>query len=54
MFQLWLEKCSDASWSQLIQALKEVDLNSLASKIEAMLMPMEDTISTSTGSYIIS
>ena len=37
MFQLWLRKCSTATWHQLIQALREVDLNSLATKIEGML-----------------
>ena len=37
MFQLWLRKCSTATWDQLIQALREVDLNNLATKIEGML-----------------
>ena len=44
MFQLWLEKCSKASWNQLIQSLREIKLSTLASKIEAMLMPMDDTV----------
>jgi len=44
MFQLWLEKCSNASWNQLVQALREVELNNLATKVEEMLMPMEDTV----------
>ena len=46
MFRLWLRKCSTATWNQLIQALKEVDLNSLATKIEGML---EDTVTASSG-----
>ena len=43
MFQLWLEKCPDASWNQLIESLKEpsVGLNHLASKLEQMLTPIE-------------
>ena len=43
MFQLWLDKCPDASWNQLIQSLREpsVGLNHLASKIEQMLIPTE-------------
>ena len=41
MFQLWLRKSTNATWNQLIQALKEVDLNNLAATIEGMLMPTE-------------
>ena len=37
MFQLWLEKSQDPTWSQLIQALREVGLNQLASKVDVML-----------------
>ena len=37
MFQLWLSKCATATWNQLIQALREVDLNNLATTIEGML-----------------
>ena len=37
MFQLWLERCPDATWEHLIQALKEVELNHLAAKICWML-----------------
>ena len=44
MFQLWLRKCSTATWHQLIQALREVDLNSLATKIEGMLIPLETAV----------
>ena len=49
MFQLWLRKCPNATWNQLIQALEEVDLNNLAYKIEGMLIPTEDTVSASAG-----
>ena len=48
MFQLWLRKCTNATWNQLIQALKEVELNNLAATIEGMLLPTEDTASTGT------
>ena len=39
MLQLWLERKSDASWNQLIQAFREanIKLETLASKIEGML-----------------
>ena len=37
MFQLWLQKRPDATWDQLIQALKEVEVDQLASKINGML-----------------
>ena len=45
MFQLWSERCPDATWEHLIQALREVGLNQLASKIYQMLQRAE-------GSYI--
>ena len=41
MFQLWLEKCPDATWEHLIQALREVGLNHLAAKICWMLQSPE-------------
>ena len=44
MFQLWLRKCPSATWDQLIQALRDVDLNTAAVKIEEMLTPMEDAV----------
>ena len=49
MFQLWLRKCANATWNQLIQALKEVELNNLAATIEGMLIPTQDTVSASAG-----
>ena len=38
MFQFWLQKCPDATWNQLIQALRGVRLNQLASKIDDLLL----------------
>ena len=54
MFQLWLRKCTNPTWDQLIQALKDVDLNSVATTIVEMLNPMEDTaLYANAGTYII-
>ena len=49
MFQLWLKKCTNATWNQLIQALKEVELNNLATTIEGMLIPTEEIVCASAG-----
>ena len=54
MFQLWLRKCTNATWNQLIQALKEVELNNLATTIEGMLIPTENIVTASAGKYILS
>ena len=51
MFQLWLRKCTNATWNQLIQALKEVELNNLAITIEGMLMPANEIVGASAGMY---
>ena len=42
MFQLWLRKQSDASWNQLLEALRQrgIELDTLAIKIEEMLQPI--------------
>ena len=37
MFMLWLEREPKASWSNLIQALKQIKLNKLAFNIENLL-----------------
>ena len=39
MLQLWLDRKPEASWNQLLEALKEpnIKLNTLATKIEKML-----------------
>ena len=52
MFQLWLRKCTNATWNQLIQALKEVELNNLATTIEGMLLPTEEIVCANAGTYI--
>ena len=52
MFQLWLRKCTNATWYQLIQALKDVNLDNIAISIEGMLIPTEDIICVSEGKYI--
>ena len=52
MFQLWLMKCTNATWNQLIQALKEVDLNNLATSIEGMLMPTDEIVCANAGVYM--
>ena len=52
MFQLWLRKCTNATWNQLIQALKEVELNNVATTIEGMLMPAKEIVGASIGVYI--
>ena len=46
MFQLWLQRKPNASWKQLIMALKEINLNTLASQIEGMLTPSVDPVTT--------
>lgn len=45
MWHLWLEKCTNATWNQLIQALKAVGLNYLAANIEkkTLILPVEGT-----------
>ena len=44
MFQLWLERQSDASWRQLIQALREphIEMNELANAIEQKLISINE------------
>ena len=50
MFCYWLNEYPDASWNQLIKALREpnINLSDLASRIETMLMPMDDETTTGT------
>ena len=48
MFQLWLST-SKPTWNQLIHALKEVELNRIADKIEGMLMVTEVTVNPEAG-----
>ena len=42
LFRLWLQRQPDASWKQLIEALKEIKLNYLAAQIKGMLTPSVD------------
>ena len=37
MFQLWLDRQPTANWRQLIEALKQLQLNYLATQIESKL-----------------
>ena len=39
MFSLWLERQPEASWRQLINALKNVKFFSLATNVENLLIP---------------
>ena len=42
MFSKWLEtQCDNASWDQLIQAVKNIELNNVASDIEQLLLQGE-------------
>ena len=47
LFQLWLQKQPDASWRQLIEALKKISLNRLATEIERKLIYSVDSASQS-------
>ena len=51
MFVLWLEKYRTATWNRLIQALKEVNLNNLATEVEGKLMDTAP-VYTSQGMYV--
>ena len=37
MFSKWLDTCDNATWDQLIDALRRVNLSDAASKIESLL-----------------
>ena len=39
MFSLWLERQPEATWRQLISALKNIKLVSLAKNVENLLIP---------------
>ena len=42
MFSKWLEsQCDSASWDQLIQAVKNIELNNVANDIEQLLLQGE-------------
>ena len=44
MLELWLNKSPNATWNQLIEAIKApgIELNDAASKIEGMLLPSNE------------
>ena len=46
MLQMWLERCPDAMWKDLIRALHEIGLKSLALRIHLMLRNTEGTVYT--------
>ena len=48
MFKTWLEMKPDASWSQLISALTEINLQTAADNIEWKIMFTEGTVRTIT------
>ena len=44
MIKLWFQTQSGASWKQLITALEQLDLNSLANTVKSLLLPKEDIL----------
>ena len=57
LFSLWFQRQPKPSWRQLIEALKNIDLKSLATQIEGQLIPSVDPDYTtkaavSQGTYI--
>ena len=48
LFKLWLQRQSEASWGQLIQGLKDIELGALAVQIEKKLEPSIHTTTTTT------
>ena len=51
MFQLWCERQTTASWRQLIEALRQLQLNNLASQIESKLTPASEASGVNPGNY---
>ena len=41
MFSKWLETCDDASWAHLIEAVRTIELNEVASNIEQLVLQGE-------------
>ena len=46
VFQRWLDTTVDATWDQLIRALKSVELNYLADRLEQMIIRESEFYST--------
>ena len=42
MFGLWRQRQPSANWDQLIAALKTVKLDTLANKLENLLIPLDE------------
>ena len=54
MFRKWLERGTTASWRQLIKALRQLQLNHLASQIESKLtIPGLEPSGVNPGNYTI-
>ena len=57
MFTEWRQRTPKASWKQLIEALKEVELTQLASELEELLSPLPElegiTIVYCVANYIV-
>ena len=53
MFQSWCEKQTTASWRQLIEALRQLQLNYLASQIESKLTPASEASGVNPGNYTL-
>ena len=53
MFTKWHQRTPKASWKQLIEALKEIDLTQLASELEELLMKDSKISQELKGKYII-
>ena len=43
MFEKWLEKIPDASWSQLVAALNNIEMNTAADAVSKLLKPDSGT-----------
>ena len=57
LFSLWFERQPKASWRQLIEALKNINLEKLATQIEGQLIPSVDPgyttkTAVSQGTYV--
>ena len=50
MFMEWRQRVPNASWKQLIEALREVRLAQLASELEELISPLESAADVQQGS----
>ncbi len=49
MFRKWLQVCPDASWSDVVRALKKARENKLAEEIESQYVTKRNTLVTTSG-----